>query len=298
MNIRHFCLALTVALFWGANFSVMKIGLSGISPLIFSALRSLLILPLLFFIPKPKISWKIIILIGLLIGTIKLPLMLLAIHLGVATGLTSLIVQVQAFFTTLLALFFFNQRPTILNWVGMGIAFSGIGLISIQLGGEASIFGLIVILISALFWAISNLLLQQKGQNVDMLSFMAWMNLIPPIPLFTLSLSIYGWDNCLESFQNFTWISFSSLIYASFCAGLFGYTIWGILLKKYPAAVVAPFSLLVPVFAIGFAYLTLDETLTMTSAYGCFLVILGLIINQLKSNRLKIKNSNKIISKS
>jgi O-acetylserine/cysteine efflux transporter len=298
MIIRHFFLALAVALAWGANFSIMKIGLNGMSPLIFSALRSVLILPLLFFIPKPKISWKIIIIIGLLIGTIKLPLMLLAIHLGVATGLSSLIVQVQAFFTTLLALMLFNQKPTIRNWIGMSVAFAGIGLISIQVGGEASTLGLIVILIAALFWAISNLLLQQKGQNVDMLSLMAWMNLVPPIPLFFLSITLYGWENCLLSFQNFTWITGSSLTYASFCAGLFGYTIWGMLLKKYPAAVVAPFSLLVPVFGIGFAYLFIDETLTATSIYGCFLVIFGLVINQLNPNRLRIKNSSKTISKS
>ena len=293
MNVRHFCLALCVALVWGANFSVMKVGLDGISPLIFSAMRSVLVLPLLLFIPRPQISWQILFLIGLLIGTIKLPLMLLGIHLGVAAGLSSLIIQVQAFFTTLLALMIFNQKPTLLNWIGMGIAFTGIGMIGIQVGGEASLLGLIVILISAFFFAIANLIIQQKGQKVDMLSLMAWINIIPPIPLFLLSFFIYGSDNFVESFQNMGWLSMGSLLYGSLCAGLFGYTLWGNLLKKYPAAVVAPFSLLVPVFAIAFAYFFVDEFLTKTSIYGCFMVIFGLIINQLKSNTLKLKKTAK-----
>jgi O-acetylserine/cysteine efflux transporter len=282
MHIRHFGLALAVALLWGANFSVMKIGMEGISPIVFSGMRSLLVLPLLFFIPKPKVSWKIIITIGLLIGTFKLPLMLFAIHLGVATGLTSLIIQIQAFFTTLIALALFNQKPTASNWIGMCIAFTGIGLISIQVGGQASIPGLIVILISALFWASANLILQQRGKNVDMLSLMVWINIVPPLPLFGTAIAIYGWDDFEASFQNITWVSGSALLYGSLCAGILGYTIWGTLLKKYPAAVVAPFSLLVPVFGISFAYFAVNETLTTASIYGCFLVIFGLIVNQLK----------------
>ncbi|MFN7662585.1 MAG: EamA family transporter, partial [Alphaproteobacteria bacterium] len=80
-----------------------------------------------------------------------------------------------------------------------------------------------------------------------------------------------------------------SLLYASLGAGLFGYTGWGILLKKYPAAVVAPFSLLVPVFAIGFAYLSLNEALTSTSIYGCLLVIIGLLLNQVRMDLSKPK---------
>lgn len=289
MNVRHFCLALLVALLWGANFSVMKIGIYGISPLIFSALRSILILPLLFFIPRPNVSWKTIILVGLLIGTIQLPLMLLAIHLGVATGLTSLVVQAQAFFTTLLALIFFHQKPTLNNWIGMGVSFLGITLIGIQIGGESSFTGLALILLAALVWALSNVTIQQKGPKGDMLSLMAWMNLVPPIPLLILSFVIQGKEVFIESFDNFTWISFASLLYASLCAGLFGYTMWGNLLKKYPAAVVAPFSLLIPVFAIGLGYFTVDEILTETSLYGCFLVIIGLIINQFNFNPLSLR---------
>lgn len=297
MNIRHFCLALSIAFVWGANFSVMKIGLSGISPLVFSTLRSVVVLPLLFFIPRPKVSWKILVSIGFLIGTIKLPLMLLAIHWGVAAGLSSLIIQVQAFFTVLLALIVFRQKPFLSNWIGMGVAFAGIGLIGIQVGGEASVLGLLIILIAALFFAVSNLVLQKEGQNVDMFSLMSWMNIVPPIPLFLLSLWLYGWEDCVQSLQNFTWMGSFSLFYASLGAGLFGYTSWGFLLKKYPAAVVAPFSLLVPVFAISFAYLIIDEVLSPSSVLGCLLVILGLGINQLKSGYLRSKKNIKIFSK-
>ncbi|UNM06014.1 MAG: EamA family transporter [Holosporaceae bacterium] len=286
MHIKHIALALTVALLWGANFTVMKVGMGTISPLIFSALRSLIILPLLFFIPRPKISWRTLLLIGLLIGTFKLPLMLLAISLGVATGLTSLIVQVQAFFTVVFAWAVFNQQPSLTNWVGMAVSMLGIGLISIQIDGSASMSGLIVIIISAIFWAISNIVIQKKCLHVDMLSLTIWINIVPPIPLLFLSYYIYGHEEFAQSFSTFTLTSFWALLYAGFCAGLLGYTIWGHLLKKYPAAIVAPFSLLVPVFGISFAYYAINEMLTPTSILGSLLVIFGLIVNQIKLKKI------------
>ena len=282
MHIHHIGLAVTVALLWGANFTVMKVGMGEISPLIFSALRSLVILPLLFFIPRPKMSWGLLFVIGLLIGTVKLPLMLLAISLGVATGLTSLIVQVQAFFTIIFAWVVFGQQPGKMNWLGMITSMIGIGLISIQIDGSASISGLIVIIMSAIFWAISNIIIQKKCQNIDMLSLTIWMNIVPPIPLFIMSYYIYGYEGFTHTLENFSAHSFWALLYAGFCAGLLGYTIWGNLLKKYPATIVAPFSLLVPVFGLSFAYFSIDEVLTKTSIFGCGLVILGLVINQIK----------------
>ena len=285
MQLKHVALALTVALLWGANFTVMKVGMGTTSPLVFSAMRSLIILPLLFFIPRPKMSWRLLFIIGLLIGTVKLPLMLLAISLGVATGLTSLIVQVQAFFTVLFAWVVFSQQPSKINWVGMFISMLGIGLISIQIDGSASFSGLIVIIISAIFWAISNLIIQQKCQKVDMLSLTIWMNIVPPIPLFIMSYYIYGPKEFIMSFKEFSLTSFWTLLYAGFCAGLLGYTIWGHLLKRYPAATVAPFSLLVPVFGLSFAYFSINETLTSLSILGCILVIIGLIVNQIKIKR-------------
>jgi O-acetylserine/cysteine efflux transporter len=117
------------------------------------------------------------------------------------------------------------------------------------------------------------------------------MNLIPPLPLFAASIALYGWDDFTLSLQNISWKSSAALLYGGLCAGVLGYTIWGTLLKKYPAAIVAPFSLLVPVFGISFAYISIGETLTTSSIYGCFFVIFGLIINQLKLKYITKKHT-------
>jgi O-acetylserine/cysteine efflux transporter len=289
MHLRYILLALLMALVWGSNFSVMKIGLEGTYPLVFSALRSLVLFPLLFFIPKPKTSWKNIFLIGFLIGTVKLPLMLLAIHWGVPAGLSSVLSQTQVFFTILLAILFYKEHPKLNNWIGMLIAFGGIGCIALQIGGETSYVGLLPILMAAFSWAIANILTQHTKKNVDMLQLTVWFNIVPPLPLLGLAGFIHGWEEVYLNIMGFSWKTIATILYSGFFAGLLGYTIWGSLLKKYPATIVAPFSLLVPVCALSFAYIVLHEQPTPLSLLGAVFVILGLILNQIKFKQKDLK---------
>ncbi|MBF0307870.1 MAG: EamA family transporter, partial [Alphaproteobacteria bacterium] len=55
------------------------------------------------------------------------------------------------------------------------------------------------------------------------------------------------------------------------------------LLRRHPAAVVAPFSLLVPVFGMSSAALVLGETPTLASLAGGALVIGGVAVSSLRS---------------
>ena len=54
MKINDILIALLVAVIWGVNFVVIKVGVTGIPPLFLGALRFLFVaLPAVFFIPRP-----------------------------------------------------------------------------------------------------------------------------------------------------------------------------------------------------------------------------------------------------
>ena len=57
---------------------------------------------------------------------------------------------------------------------------------------------------------------------------------------------------------------------------IFGYAAWGHLLKLYPAAVAAPFSLLVPISGTLSAALILGETFGPLRLAGMVLIFIGL----------------------
>jgi len=71
---------------------------------------------------------------------------------------------------------------------------------------------------------------------------------------------------------------------------LFGFAAWSWLLSKYPASMVAPFTLLVPIFGILSSAIFLGEPLQSWKLLAAALVISGLCIN-LVVPRLMMRNS-------
>jgi O-acetylserine/cysteine efflux transporter len=111
-----------------------------------------------------------------------------------------------------------------------------------------------------------------------MLAFVVWSSLIPPLPMLALSL-IFEPGAIPAAAHDLTWFGGGSLLFIAYASTLFGYGVWSILLSKYPAGLVAPFSLLVPIAGMGSAALLLGETVTPVEIGGSLLVFLGLIVN-------------------
>src|SRR3954470_1300451 len=100
MPRRHLLLATAVAVVWGVNFVVIHVGLQSFPPLLFVALRfTLVAIPAVFFLPRPPISWRQLVAVGVFLSGAQFALLFSAMHLGLPAGLASLILQVQAVFT-------------------------------------------------------------------------------------------------------------------------------------------------------------------------------------------------------
>ncbi|MBX9977233.1 MAG: EamA family transporter [Alphaproteobacteria bacterium] len=294
MQFKHVLLALTIALFWGGNFIVVKLGMEEVPPFLLLVLRFVFsTFPLIFFIPKPKnLSWSLMSGIALTMGVGKFSLVFLSIHLGLATGLASLLLQTHVLFTIILSKIIYKSPVSQRQALGMIISFIGIGAIAIEIGGEANLAGFICVMCSALFWAASNILFR-KAKNVDAFSLVIWMGLIPPLPLLALSFYFEGSDAIIYSLSNFTYIGVLALAFIVIAATWIGTTLWAHLFKIYDASIVAPYALLIPVFGISLSWLVFDERYTVTTMFGCALVFTGLVINQWVSGKKEIEQNLK-----
>jgi O-acetylserine/cysteine efflux transporter len=70
-----------------------------------------------------------------------------------------------------------------------------------------------------------------------------------------------------------------------------GYGGWSYLLSRYETALVAPLSLLVPVFGLFSAMLLLDEHLTLIQWIGVSIIALGLTFNMFGKRWVPIKQN-------
>ena len=65
MPLRHVLLAVAVAATWGLNFVIIDVGLEEVPPLLLCALRfALVAFPLVFFVDRPPVPWRLLAGIG------------------------------------------------------------------------------------------------------------------------------------------------------------------------------------------------------------------------------------------
>ncbi|MFK3776639.1 EamA family transporter [Agrobacterium sp. NPDC089420] len=279
MALPHILLALITVFLWGFNFVVIKIGVTDMPPLFLTALRYLCAaVPLVFFLPKPNVPWRHMIVYGMAMGFVQFGLLYPAIKLGLPAGLASLVIQSQAFFTLALAVLFLGERPLPSQIAGAVIAFGGLAVIGIERMTMAAFMPLLMCIGSAIAWAFGNIVNRRVGQ-VNAVSFVAWTSLVPVLPLAALSLVVEGPGAIVEGLVNATPMTAFVVIYMAYGATIVGAGIWSYLLLRYPAGTVAPFSLLVPVVGFVSAYLAFAEHITILEVLGGGLVILGLVLN-------------------
>lgn len=279
MSLRDILFASTVILIWGLNFIAMKIGVAEAPPFLLAALRFFMAaFPFIFFFKKPDVPWRIIIAHGLSMGAIQFGFLFYALHAGMPAGLASLVMQMQAFFTVLVAFLFLKEIPRLTQIMGILLAFGGITVIALDKAEAVPIMPLFCVLGAAFSWAISNIIAKKAGQ-VDMLSFTVWVSLVPPLPLMALSYIVEGPEKMISAFISPSWAFIASLAFSAYGSTLIGYVLWGDLLRRHPVSKIAPLTLLVPVVGISSTALVFGEPFHGTILIGGLLIFAGLIIN-------------------
>jgi O-acetylserine/cysteine efflux transporter len=260
MRPAHISLAVLVAAVWGVNFTVIEVGLDHFPPLLFSALRFLVAaVPAVFFVGRPKVAWKWIVAVGLALGVAKFGLLFIGMDAGMPAGLSSLVLQIQAVFTAIVAFAFLGERPTRVRLYGMAVALAGVGLAAVDEGTTGPLGAFALVIAAAACWGVSNVL-TRKASPPDALNFMVWVSTVPVLPLLGLSLLTEGPTRDLDALRALDWQGAGVVVYVAWITTVFGFGAWGWLLHRHPASTVAPFSLLVPVFGMSSAALFLHES--------------------------------------
>ena len=275
MPVRQQFYALLVALIWGVSFLAVKQGVSEVPPLMLSALRFFFTaIPAVFFIPPPKAKPSIVIAYGLVLGLGQFGLVFSALAMGISVGLTGIVVQTQVFFTIILTVIVFREKPFAHQIAGTIIAFAGVVLIGWVNVGDVVFVPLLMVLSGAFCWGIANVIGKAAGR-IDMLSFVVWSSLASPLPLFAASLWLEGTAG-VEALLPPSWTIVVVVIILAYPATVFCFGMWSHLLSRYPAASVAPFALMVPLVGLISGAVFLGERIGVIELIGGSLVMAGL----------------------
>jgi O-acetylserine/cysteine efflux transporter len=280
MSRTHVALAVLVAAIWGLNFVVIEVGLDDFPPLLLSSLRYLLAsLPILLVRGGAGVPWRWVLAVGVIIGVVKFSLLFVGMDVGMPAGLASLVLQVQAFFTLGFAAVLLRERPHVMQAAGLVLATAGLALVASRLNGDTTPGGFVLVVLAAAAWGLGNTAIK-RAAPADPFRFMTWMCLIPPLPLFVLALCFEGPREVGDALAGIDLGGLGAVAYIAFAATTVGWGLWAYLMRAYSAGTVAPFSLLVPVFGLGFAALLLGEALTARVIVAAVLVVSGVLLTQ------------------
>lgn len=276
MKARHLLLAIAITAIWGANFSVIKLGLTSVDPFILAGIRfTLCALPAIFFIPKPDVPWRYIMGYGLVFGIGLWGVVNLGIQSGLSAGIASLVLQFSAFFTILLGSWLFKESISRFQYAGMGLALCGLLSIVSIVDGTVTTAGLTLVLLGAVAWSAANVI-NKKAKTTQVFAFLVWSSAFSPIPLFALDYVVNDSTGYSALVNQIDYRAVLSILFQVYPNTLFGYWVWNSLLKRYPVSTVAPLSLLVPVFGLLGSAMIFNETLSLNKIAAVVLIVSGL----------------------
>lgn len=276
---------ISFSLLLGINHVVIKVVNSGLDPIFFAGIRS--VIAFFFLLICMKIWNKSIVLkkkyifVSILAGLVfALEFLFLFLALDfTSVSRNSIIYYSMPVWLACLAHFFIpNERLNFLMGIGLIMAFLGVtlsilnGVNDFSLSAE-TFWGDVLAILAAFTWAL--LILLAKGtrfKEVNPEIQLVWMVMVsgPVLILFSLILA--------DPIRDFQIIHLWGLLFQSIIVVAGGFLSWLWLLSIYPASGVASFSFLTPIFTIFFGWLILGESLTINFLFAAFLVIFGLIL--------------------
>ncbi len=278
MPRRHILLAVAVTVAWGVNFVIIDVGLKSFPPLLFAALRfTLVVFPAVFFIRRPPVPARWVLGVGLFMSAGQFGLLFVGMHAGLPAGLASLVLQLQAVFTIGLAVAFLGERPRPVQLAGAAVALGGIGIIGAGRAHGVPLGALLLCVGAAASWGVGNIC-NRRAQAPDALGLLVWSSLVPPLPLYGLSLLLEGPHRIGHALGTLHPGGVLALLYVVVVSTAFGFGSWTWLLRRHPASRVAPFTLLVPPVGIMAAWIALGERPGGAEIVGALVVLVGLAL--------------------
>ncbi len=283
-------------LFWGISFVWSKVVFKTYTPLttiFFRLIISVVFLFLYLFVSHTleKINKKDI-KFFLLSALFNPFLYFLGENFGlqrVSASLASVIIATIPVLTPFIVIFFYNEKITRVNIIGLMVSFVGIIMIVFSDAGSLQgDFSGILILFLAVFSAIFyTIFVKRLSQTYNAVTIIAYQNFIGVL-LFLPLVMLLDFDNMIHTIPNIETIT--SLLMLGILASSAAFVFFTNAIKNLGIIKTNLYTNSIPVFTFLFAFIILGEKITLFKTIGLIAVIIGIILSERnKGKKLPLK---------
>jgi len=281
---RDLAILVLLNVIWGFNLVASKIGVHEFPPVFFTALRFVIVIAVVFRFLKlhsgemSRLLWA-----AFLAGPIAFALLFIGIAHVENVANVAVASQLGVPFTTLLSVWLLGEQIHWRRKLGIFLAFAGVAIISFDPQVFNSLFGLLLVVASALVGALGVIMIKQL-RDVRPLELQAWVSLSGVFVLLPLSLATESGQ--WEAIRHATWHGWTALAFTAVAASLVAHTTWYYLVGKYPVTGLSAVTLLTPIFGIAFCVAILGDVLTPKMIFGSVVTLLGVLIVLMRDRKL------------
>ena len=272
MSTVEVLMALTVPLVWGMGLVLAKGAIDQFPPILLMGFRfTLTALLLVWFVPIPRKNLVWLFFTAIVASAIQYSLTFTGLK-GLDTGVAALIVQLEVPFLVILGAVLLGEKPEARKWVGIVIAFVGVALIANPNTFNGSLIAVALVIGGALSWALGQIMIRRM-KDIAGLTVTAWIAVFAAPQLFVMSaLFESGQAHAIQQAKPIVWVA---VAYLGIVMTAFGYFLWNTLIRRHDVGRVAPFLLLLPLYASLGGMLFLGERPTVNSLLGGAVILMG-----------------------
>ena len=282
MKLRNWLLFVLVVLFWGSNWSIMKMGLGFAPPIAFVLHRFVLSVAVLFPLflvlrsRLPRDSQTVIRLVVLCLIFVSIIILQALGLVNESSGISAVLTYTQPLFVFCLAVPVLQEQVTTVKLLGVAVGFIGVVVLSLGRTASFTLDSVLILLLSALAWAVAVLYYKKHLSHVD-----PFVTHFLQLAVGTAPLII--WSLATNSFAVPTDMSYIGILfYSSVGALAFGNIIYLFLLKQEDATTLSGSTLIIPTVALLFGWLLLGESPSPESLLGAVLTLGGVYMVNMK----------------
>lgn len=276
MKPVHLAFLLVINVLWGFNFVASKMAVDGLSPLLVTGFRFLIVFVLLIpFLKVVRGQMRKIVSISLLLGVVHFAATFIGLARAEDVSSVAIVAQLGVPFSTLMAIAFLGERVGPWRAGGIVLAFAG----AMVLGFDPKVLrygeALLWIVLAALLYGVVAVQMR-RVEGVPPMTMTAWMGLIS-FPCHLL-LSAAFESGQVAALQAASAEALFGVAYSAIAATIIGHAGFYFLVNRYSVTAVVPYTLLAPVFAVISAMLAFGEVLTIRMLAGGLITFAGVAI--------------------
>ncbi|UVD60597.1 DMT family transporter (plasmid) [Rhizobium sp. Pop5] len=282
-STRSIAAMFLLAVIWGLSIPITKLGLETVPPLMFTAMRFLVAVPLLLMLAAGRLRVPLRAVPSIIaLGVMGITLGNVAQSFGVQGTSASVGTIVSAtipIFIVIFAAVRLGQPVAGRHWVGLLAAFAGIAMVAVGSGSgvedlsKTTVTGVAWMLVSAVaiaFYYIWSAELTNKYGTLPVAAWNALAGLVAILPLAAIEMANTPHEVTVQAL----WTT----VYLGVMVTVAGLLLWLFILRAVPARVAASVQYLQPVFGITAASLIFGDRLGGLFIAGVTVILVGLAL--------------------